>query len=78
MKRRTLRKHRTALRPEYHHNVYVVLLDLAAGKWRAVRAANPNRDPNKPCVCVGMTGLPPGERLANHKQGIKAAWVVER
>jgi len=40
---------------KFHHNVYVVLLDAAAGKLRAVRAANPDADPSKPCVFVGMT-----------------------
>jgi len=61
-----------------HHHVYVVLLDPAAARWRTVRAANPNRDPSKPCVYVGMTGLAPEERFENHKAGIKAARVVTR
>ncbi|MBL9139060.1 MAG: hypothetical protein JNK85_24545 [Verrucomicrobiales bacterium] len=58
--------------------MYVVLLDPAAGKWRGVKAANPRRDPKKPCVYVGMTGLTPEERFANHKAGIKDAYVVQR
>jgi hypothetical protein len=29
---------------------------------------NPNRNPKKPCMYVGMTGLKPEERFANHKQ----------
>ena len=78
MKRRTLKHLRAQLNPELHHNVYVVLLDPAVGKLRKVRAENPNRDPRKPCVYVGMTGLAPEERFANHKQGIKAASVVKR
>src|SRR5512136_3432294 len=78
MKRRTLRKLRAEPQPEHHHNVYVVLLKPAAGRLRAVRAANPNRDPKKPCVYVGMTGLSPEERFANHKQGVKSASVVKR
>jgi hypothetical protein len=78
MKRRTFRKLRVDQQPEHHHNVYVVLLDPAAGRLRAVRAANPNRDPKKPCVYVGMTGLSPEERFTNHKQGIKSAPVVKR
>ena len=63
---------------EHHHNVYVVLLDPAVGKLRKVRGMNPNRDPKKPCVYVGMTGLKPEERFANHKAGTKAASVVKR
>jgi predicted GIY-YIG superfamily endonuclease len=58
--------------------VYVVLLDADAGKLSSVRAANPNRDPKKPCVYVGMTGLDPDQRFVNHKNGIKAASIVKR
>jgi len=77
MKRRTLQSVRAKHQPDHHHNVYVVLLDPAAGRLRAVRAANPKRDPKKPCVYVGMTGLTPEERFANHKAGTKAASVVK-
>jgi hypothetical protein len=75
LKRRTLKKFQTV---EQHHNVYVVLLDPAVARFRRVLAENPNRDPAKPCVYVGMTGLPPEERFANHKRGLKAAGVVKR
>ncbi len=61
-----------------HHYVYVVLLDPVVGKFRKVRAVNPKRDPQKPCVYVGMTGLKPEERFANHKAGIKSASLVKR
>ena len=77
IERRTFRKLR-AERPDHHHNVYVVLLDPAAGRLRAVRVANPKRDPKKPCVYVGMTGLAPEDRFANHQAGVKAAGVVKR
>jgi hypothetical protein len=70
MKRRTLKHLRPKRQPEQHHNVYVVLLDPAVGKIRAVRAANPDRDRKKPCVYVSMTGLTPEERFANHKAGV--------
>ena len=78
MKQRTLRQLRVKLHPEQHHHVYVVLLDPAVGRLRKVRAENPNRDPKKPCVYVGMTGLTPEERFANHKMGTKAASAVKR
>lgn len=86
MKRRTLRFLRSSRSEgagqappvDYHHHVYVVLLEAAAGRWRSLRAANPDRDPAKPCVYVGMTGLSPEVRFANHKAGIKAAAVVKR
>ena len=78
MKLRTLRPLRPQRLQEAHHHVYVVLLDPAVGKLRRVRAANPDRDRKQPCVYVGMTGLTPSERFANHKAGIKAASVVKR
>lgn len=78
MKRRTLRQVRAATSPGHHHHVYVVLLDPAVARLREVKAANPDRDPAKPCLYVGMTGLTPGERFANHKAGIKSAAVVRR
>lgn len=58
--------------------MYVVLLDSAAAKLRPVRLANPNRDPAKPVVYVGMTGLTPEERFASHKSGVRASRFVER
>jgi predicted GIY-YIG superfamily endonuclease len=78
MRRRTLKTDSRKQPPEHHHNVYVVLLDPAVGKIRRIRLENPNRDVRKPCVYVGMTGLTPEERFANHKQGLKAAWAVKR
>ena len=78
MKRRTYRKLRAGVQPDHHHSVYVVLLDPAAGRLRAVRATIAKRDFKKPCLYVGMTGLTPEERFANHKAGVKAASVVKR
>ena len=48
-----------------HHHVYVVYL------------RNPRGD-GKAGYYVGMTGLTPEERFANHKAGRKAAGVVRR
>lgn len=78
MKRRTFKSLRPKRPPQDHHSVYVVLLHPAVARLRAVRAANPDRDRKQPCVYVGMTGLTPEERFANHKAGIKAAAVVTR
>ncbi len=58
--------------------MYVVLLDPAVSRLRKVRAANPDHDPKEPCVYVGMSGLTPEERFANHKNGDKASSVVRR
>ena len=77
MKRRTLRKF-SAPAAKDHHNVYVIFLDSAVGKIRKVRELNPNRDPKKPCVYVGMTGLPVEDRFANHKRGIKSSSLAKR
>src|SRR2546423_13838421 len=60
----------------FHHHVYVVLLHEKAGKM--LKSTNPNRHAGKPCVYVGMSGLPPEERFANHKAGIKASRIVQR
>src|SRR5881394_2765559 len=76
MKRRTFKQLRVKSQPAMHHHVYVVLLDPVVCKIRKVRAENPKRDPKKPCVYVGMTGLTPEERFANHKAGIKDASLV--
>ena len=51
---------------------------LAHGRIRKVRAENPDQNPKKPCVYVGMTGLTTEERFANHKAGIKSASVIKR
>lgn len=48
-----------------HHSVYVVYLRNPRGDGRAG-------------YYVGMTGLTPEQRFANHKAGIKAAGVVRR
>ena len=61
-----------------HHNVYVVLLDVAVLQERRVLVANPKRDPVKPCLYVGMTGIPPIERFQNHKDGYKASHYVQK
>src|SRR5947209_4435481 len=78
MRRRTYRQIRTATESAHHHNVYVVLLDASALKDKKILAANPRRNPAKPCVYVGMTGLTPEERFQNHKAGRKAARVVQQ
>jgi hypothetical protein len=77
VKRRTLRKF-SSPQSQNHHNVYVVLLDSAVGKLRKVKWLNPERNPKKPCLYVGLTGLTPEERFANHQQGIKSSLFVKR
>jgi hypothetical protein len=64
--------------PEFHHNVYVVLLSKAALKDLSVLRRNPQRDSSKPAVYVGMTGLPVDHRFENHKNGYKSARLVRK
>lgn len=78
MKRRTFRRIKAIAQNRFRHHVYVVLLDPQAAKEPRIRRENPKRDVAKPCVYVGMTGLTPEERFQNHKNGIKAARIVER
>ena len=63
---------------KFHHSVYVILLDPVTLGLSLIVRLNPNRDPAKPCVYVGMTGLPVEQRFENHKKGLKAAWVVKK
>jgi hypothetical protein len=73
------KRHRLrSLRPEFHHNVYVVLLSKRALKDLSVLRRNPNRDPSKPVLYVGMTGLPVDHRFENHKNGYKSARLVKK
>lgn len=57
---------------KHHHSVYVVLLSGEVACEPKFRRCNPDRDPGKPCVYVGMTGLSPDERFDKHKAGIKS------
>jgi hypothetical protein len=59
---RIARKKKT---PSNHHSVYVVYLRDPKGDGKAG-------------YYVGMTGLSPEERFANHKRGYKSASVVTR
>ena len=63
---------------QHHHNVYVILLEDKVALHPSVQRVNPRRDPSKPCVYVGMTGLPVEHRFENHKHGYKSAWTVEK
>ena len=65
-------------RRRHHYSVYVVELSPKVWNHRKFRKSNPDHDILKPCVYVGMTGLPPGERFQNHKAGVKANWFVKR
>jgi hypothetical protein len=75
--KRRKRKEKTKKNPAFHHNVYVILLSDEALKDRGLFRRNPRRDPTKPCVYVGMTGLPVDHRFENHRHGYKSSRIVE-
>ena len=55
-----------------HYSVYVIELDARVWNHARFREANPEHDITKPCVYVGMTGLPVERRFANHRRGHKS------
>src|SRR3954467_5209316 len=61
----------------HHHSVYVVLLSNDVLFEPRFRRCNPDYDPLKPCVYVGMTGLDPDSRFDKHKAGIRANRFVK-
>ncbi len=61
-----------AVKRRHHHHVYVVLLSKDVLYEPRFRRCNPDYDPAKPCVYVGMTGLEPDERFDKHKAGIRS------
>jgi hypothetical protein len=56
----------------------VVLLSKRALKDLSILRRNPKRDPLKPAIYVGMTGLPVDHRFENHKNGYKSARLVRK
>lgn len=59
-------------------NVYVVGLNKNVLRERRFCDANPQYNPIKPCVYVGMTGLEPHLRFLRHKKGIQACRLVRK
>jgi len=64
--------------PRHHHSVYVVLLSRDVLYERKFVKCNPDYDPEKPCVYVGMTGQSPDVRFDKHKAGLKANRYVKK
>jgi predicted GIY-YIG superfamily endonuclease len=62
-----------------HHHVYVIELDPAVWEVSArFRRANPQRLADRECLYVGMTGLTPEKRFANHRAGVRSSRLVHR
>ena len=55
-----------------HYSVYVVELSRGVLYERKFQKANPNYNPERPCVYVGMTGIDPDVRFDKHKAGIQS------
>lgn len=68
----------TSRHPARHHSVYVVELRPGAARNPAFARANSQRRDDKPCLYVGLTGLSPEQRFANHLAGIRAARIVRK
>ncbi len=60
-----------------HHSVYVIELSRTVWLEPQFLKANPDYDPSKPCLYVGMTGLSPDVRFDKHKAGIQANRFVQ-
>lgn len=58
--------------------MYVIELDRKVLKNWKFRRANPDHDPAKPPLYVGMTGLNPEIRFERHKYGVKDNTYVRR
>jgi hypothetical protein len=67
-----------SIEKQFHHSVYVILLSPRVLKDSSILRLNPKRDPVKPAVYVGMTGLPIDHRFENHKNGYKSARLVRK
>jgi hypothetical protein len=73
-----MKRWKTPKEQNFHHSVYVVLLDDAVAKHASILRVNPNLDPLKPCVYVGMTGLPVDHRFENHKKRLQISLGREK
>lgn len=58
--------------------VYVIALDEKVVEIRKIQKANPNRDPEQPCVYVGHSVHPPEYRFEQHLNGYKANRYVKK
>lgn len=67
------RKHHQQVR-----NLYVIRLDDAVLERQKFLEANPDYQPGKPCVYVGVTSHDPAVRFKQHKEGSKASRIANR
>ncbi len=60
------------------HHVYVIELSKDVLYEKKFVKANPDYQPGKPCVYVGMTGLDPDLRFDRHMAGIQSNQYVQK
>ena len=60
------------------HHVYVIELDPRVWIHAKFRRSNPERNPEKPPLYVGMTGLTPEIRFERHRYGVKDNTYVRK
>src|SRR4029453_15316961 len=63
---------------ELRYSVYVVLLDEYVGTLPQMRRRNPQRDPSKPFVYVGLTSLPLDRRFDFHGATSEHEWRLHK
>ena len=63
--------------PEHYH-VYVIELDPKVLTQKRFTEENPQHDPAKPCLYVGMTGKSPELRFEQHLAGYKSCKYSRR
>lgn len=63
---------------ELRYNVYVVLLDEYVGTLPQMRRRNPQREPSKPFVYVGLTSLPVDRRFDFHGAASEHEWRLRK
>ena len=61
-----------------HYHVYVIELSKDVLQEGRFKRCNPNYQPGKLCVYVGMTGLDPDLRFDKHKAGIQSNSYVKK
>lgn len=52
--------------------MYVIVLSRDVRYEPKFRCCNPDHDPEKPCVYVGMTGQSPDASFDKHRAGLKS------
>jgi hypothetical protein len=60
------------------YNVYVVLLEEHVGTLPQMRRRNPDRDPSKPFVYIGLTPLRVGRRFVYRRATKKTEWRLHQ